>query len=451
MKKIISMILAVMLLVSVLSTAVFAGNNGNENGKANINSKFFKDSDEVKWAQKAIDKLKLKGLLKGDNGIYQPKRSVTQLEAIIMCLRIMDWEDEALKLNTLPKKYKGAEVKQWAIGYINKAAELGILDEVDLMYFNPIKPVKRHEIAKYIIRALQKDDEAKAKMNEVLPFVDAAAVPLGSVGYVYLVNKLGIMNGDGKRFNPMGTLSRAEMAELFNKLDDKVDNDNDIDEYRGIVDSVSAGKIVLKIGPLRKTFDVSSAVVVYKDKVRVDYSTIVKGQKVLLKTDDNIVEYIEILNIEQPDDKIITNYKGTLTAIGNVTPITLTVKIEEMTAIFKLADGAEFYFNGVKGTLNDLVIGDEVKIAVDNNNMALKVVVNRQITVVTQDEGILKAIDLLGIYHLTVDDVRYVLSKDADVKVDNAAADLDDLKVNMTVKVILNNSVIVSVDAKNVP
>ena len=450
MKKIISMILAVMLVLGATSTAAFADNDRRDNGKAdkileNILEKFFEDSDEVSWARKAIDKLKLKGLLKGNNGKYQPNRSVTQLEAIIMCLRIMDWEDEAMLLNNLPKKYKGAEVQKWAVGYINKAAELGILDEVDLMYFKPGEPVKRHEIAKYVIRVLQKEDEAKAKMNEVLPFVDAAAVPQGSVGYVYLIKQLGIMNGDGKRFNPMGTLSRAEMAVLFCNLDDKVDNDNDADEFRGIVDSVSTDEIVLKIGALKRTFDVSDDVVVYKATKRVAYSTVVKGTKVLLKTDDDVVEYIEILKNDQPDDKIITNYTGSLTAIGSGNPITLTVKIEEMTAIFKVADGAEFYFKGVKGTVNDLVVGDEVSIAVDNDNRALKVVVDRQLAIVTEDQGKITAIDLIGTYHLSVDGIRYILSKDADVKVDNAVADFEDLTIGMDVIVKLENSVVESV------
>ena len=449
MKKIISMILAVMLILGATSTAVFAKNEKQSNGKGNVLTKFFEDSDEVSWAQKAINKLQLKGLLKGNNGKYQPNRSVTQLEAIIMCLRIMDWEDEALIMENLPKKYKGEAVQKWAVGYINKAAELGILDVVDLMYFKPSAPVKRHEIAKYVIRALQKEDEAQDKMNEELTFVDAAAVPQGSVGYVYLVNKLGIMVGDGKRFNPMGTLSRAEMAVLFCNLDDRVDNDNDEDEFTGIVDSVRAGEIVLKIGALTRTFDVSDYVVVYKGTKSIAYSRIVKGDNVLLKTDDNVVEYIEILTDDQADDKIITNYSGELRAIGSGDPITLTVKIEELTAIFKVADGAEFYFKGVKGTVNDLEVGDEVKIAVDNSNRALKVVVDRQLAVITRDQGKITALDLAGTYHLSVDGTRYVLSKDADVKVDNVAADFDELKVGMDVIVELRESVIESVYAEN--
>ena len=443
------MILAIVLIAGVMSTTAFAKSDSKFKGSINISVKFFKDSGDVSWAQKAIDKLMLKGMLKGDNGKYQPNRSVTQLEAIIMSLRVMGWEEEALAIKNLPKKYKGSAVQAWAVGYINKAYEKGILDEVDMMYFNPNAPAKRHEVAKYIIRALQKDDEAKAKMNAVLPFKDAAAVPQGSVGYVYLVNQLGIMKGDGQKFNPMGTLSRAEMAVLFCNLDDKVDNENDADEVKGTIDSISAGRIVLKVGVLNKTFAVSEDVVVYKATKRVDYSTVVKGTKVLLKTEDDVVEYIEILSNDQNDGKIITNYTGELTAIGSGNPMTLTVRIAELTAIFKIADGAEFYFNGVRGTVNDLALGDKVSIAVDNTNRALKVTAERSLAVITEDRGKITAIDLVGTYHLSVDGTRYVLSKDADVKVDNVAAELEDLKIGMDVIVKLKDSVVEAVYGEN--
>lgn len=451
MKKIISMILAVMLVIGASSTAVFAKNDKNNgNAKASNITKFFLDNNEIQWAQKAIDKLKLKGFLKGDNGKFQPQRSVTQLEAIIMSLRIMGWEEEALQIKNLPTKYKGSMVQAWAYGYISLAFEKGILDEVDMMYFNPNAAAKRHEVAKYVIRALQKDEEAKDNMDAKLDFVDASAVPQGSVGYVYLVSKLGIMKGDGKRFNPMGTLSRAEMAVLFYNLDERVDNDNDTDEFTGIVDRVDSDEIVLKIGVLKRTFKVSDDVVVYEASKRVSYASIAKNDKVLLKTDDDEVEYIEILdNAQTDDDKIITNYSGELSAIGSGNPITLTVKIEELTAIFKLADGAEFFFKDVKGTVNDLKVGDKVKIAVDNNNRALKVVVDRELAAVTQDQGKITAIDLVGTYHLSVDNIRYVLSKDAEVKIDNAAADLEDLVVGMDVIVKIWNSVIESVYAED--
>ena len=121
-------------------------------------------------------------------------------------------------------------------GYVAVAYEKGILDDVDMMYFKPNDPAKRYEVAKYVIRALGYEREAQRSMDERLPFVDAELVPQGAVGYVYLVNDMKLMQGDNNRaFNPMGTLTRVEMAVLFHRLDQKVDSDIDENEYRGII------------------------------------------------------------------------------------------------------------------------------------------------------------------------------------------------------------------------
>ena len=44
---------------------------------------------------------------------------------------------------------------------------------------------------------------------------------------------MGLMIGNNNRFNPLGTLTRAEMAVLFQRLDEKVDSEIDEDEVRG--------------------------------------------------------------------------------------------------------------------------------------------------------------------------------------------------------------------------
>lgn len=148
--------------------------------------KVFEDADLFSWAQRSIEKLGMKGLIKGRlNGLYDPRGTVTKLEAVIMALRVMGWENETLNIKELPAKYRGGSVGKWAYGYINVAYKRGILDDVDMMYFDPNAPALRHEVAKYVVRALGYEDEAQDRMNKKLPFDDAALVPSGSIGYVY--------------------------------------------------------------------------------------------------------------------------------------------------------------------------------------------------------------------------------------------------------------------------
>jgi hypothetical protein len=455
--KLLSLGMAALLTVSMTATSVFADSGWKKKGNGNfippgIAKKLFDDCDQVKWAQKAIEKLNIKGILKGVDGKYYPQRAVTKIEALAMTLRIMDWEDEALITKKLPKKYKGEKVNNWAIGYVTIAYEKGILDDVDMMYFKPNEPAKRHEVAKYVIRALGKEDEAEDYMDKDLRFVDATAVPQGSVGYVYLVDKLGIMKGDGKAFNPMGTLTRAEMAVLFSNLDDKVDGEKDENEYTGTVKGIRADKIEIKIGNSVKRFEVSDDVIVYDGRDRIDYSDIDKGDYVIIKVEDDEVVYIEITDEEVEQDKIISRYTGELIGIDDdSSPETITVQIENMKAIFEVIDDVEVYFKNMEGNFNEIKKGDKVTVTVDNKNRAKKIHVDRVLDVDDEEEisGKLTNIDLTGIYHISVNNIRYKLAKDADVVIEDDDADLEDLEIGMDVEIILENGIVTYIYAED--
>jgi hypothetical protein len=111
-------------------------------------------------------------------------------------------------------------IPNWGYGYVFMAIEKGILLPEELKGFDPNKPAKRHEIAKYIIRAMGKTKEALKHMDKDLDFKDGKAVPDKSVGYVYLVNKLNIMIGNEKNmFKPMEPVTRAEMAVLLDRAE----------------------------------------------------------------------------------------------------------------------------------------------------------------------------------------------------------------------------------------
>lgn len=445
MKKIISVILVFVLSLSLAATNVFAApawKKGDGKLPPGIFKKLFDDADEVKWAQKSIEKLKLKGFIRGWNGKFFPNSSVTQIEAVVMALRIMDWEDEALSVQELPKKYKGEAVQKWAYGYVAIAEEKGILDDVDMMYFKPSAPAKRHEVAKYVIRALieadKLDKDPEDYMDEELPFVDAPAVPQGSVGYVYLINDLGIMTGDGKRFNPMGTLTRAEMAVLFNKLDDIVDNDNDKNEYTGIVQDIDDDEIVLKVRGITKTFDINEdEVVAYDGRDQIDYTDIPEGAKVLVQTEDDEVVYIEILD-ENVEDEI----EGTITNID----LTGDYHISIDHVVFNLSEDADVEIDDEDAKLEDLDIGMEVE-AILEDDMIISVSAKE---IVTEIDGIIQEVDDESLKVLVDDKVKeYDFSDDLEVSVKDYPDELDSLKKGMKVELKLKNNYVTSIYAED--
>ncbi len=249
-KKLISLGLAVLITVSSVSTSVFAMesrnfNNGksagktqqkfftpeNKDKKSESHKYKFKDSGDVKWALNAIEKLAAKGILAGKTAdSFKPKDQLSKLEALAMVLKLLgDGKEAESKSNLIHPLYKGNKLP-WGLGYIFLAIEKKILLPEELSEFNPSSPAKRHEVARYIIRALGKTDEALKHMDEDLSFKDEKAIPKASVGYVYLANKLELMTGDDRNeFKPMNTITRAEMAVILDRADGKTDlPDSDI-------------------------------------------------------------------------------------------------------------------------------------------------------------------------------------------------------------------------------
>jgi hypothetical protein len=383
MKKAILSIIAVVLTLTLCASSALAAPAWKKDTEVKlpygIAKKLFKDSDSFEsWARKSIEKLMLKGIVKGVDGSFLPRNSVTKIEAVTMALRVMGWEKEAGCITRLPKEYKGRDVQKWAVGYVSLAYEKGILDDVDMMYFNPNEAVKRYEVAKYVIRALGYEEEAQDHMDEELPFVDAAAVPQGAVGYVYLINDMGIMKGDGKRFNPMGSLTRSEMAVLFNNLDEKVDSETDEGEYTGTVYRLSGSRIGIKEGSSSYTYALDEDVVVYQEGDRIDISDIDIGSRVTIEVEDDRVVFIEVIDEKDEDEKIISVYTGKLIEIENGRPVIITLQIQEMKGIFNVLNDAEVYFNGEKGKLLEVQAGDDVKVTVDNRNRVRKIYVYRE-------------------------------------------------------------------------
>ncbi|MCG8502512.1 MAG: S-layer homology domain-containing protein [Firmicutes bacterium] len=466
MKRVISVILVLTFLLSTGMTTVFAYGNENrgctplswansKNRKPAIMIKnVFIDIEEIPWARQAIEKMKLKGLIKGyGDGRYAPRKAVTKLESIIMALRIMGWEEEAKSIRKLPKQYKGKKVGQWAYGYVAVAYQKGLLDNVDLMYFDPQAPAARHEVAKYVIRALGYEDEADEYMNAKLPFVDAAAVPQGSVGYVYLVNDMGLMQGDDlKRFNPMGTLTRAEMAVLFQRLDRKVDSDIDEDEYVGEVHRVYRDRITLKVDGQLKSFEVEEDdVIVYDRNSRIGYWDIKRGSTVLVELEDDEVVYIEVIDKDDQNNKIISKYTGTIKDIEKSNPRSLTINMQKMQVIFEVIDKVQVHFKDGKGSFNELKVNDNITVVVDNKNRARRIYVKRKSEGQNGEEieGFITSLDLFGNYHITIDNTKYRLSKKAEVVIDGEKETLKDLTKGMRVEAILRDDYIVSVHAKD--
>jgi len=107
MKRLVSFMLAVVLIISLSITDTYAMDKRHK-GSHLKNVKKFKDIDKYDWAERSIEKMAIKGVIQGDgSGSFNPSKAVTKIEAIIMALRVMGYEEEA-RIN-LDKIKKGSK------------------------------------------------------------------------------------------------------------------------------------------------------------------------------------------------------------------------------------------------------------------------------------------------------------------------------------------------------
>lgn len=455
MKRVVSFMLALLLIMSVSMTNTYAMSKnpkGLPPGIAKKNylppgiAKKFKDIDDYGWAEDAIERMVEKGVIKGiGDELFAPRSAVTKLEAVVMALRVMGEEEVATdykeKIKYGKKKLKSKDrLQEWAYGYVALAEEKGILDEADILYFRLNEPAKRHEVAKYIVRALGYEDEAKDHMDADLDFKDASFIPQGSVGYVYVANKEGIITGyKNGTFMPLNTVTRAEMAVMVYRLDDKIDNDEDeLKVYRGEVEEIDDDYewIKIDIGSRDKKFDITNRTkVVFEDDEEGDIEDIQVGDEVKVKVNEDYeAVYIKV------DKELYDEYKGEVEDIDNDYDW-IEIKIGSRDRRFDITNRTEVVFeDDEEGDIEDIEVGDEVKVKVNEDNEAVYIEVDSELY--DEYKGEVEEIDddydWIEIEIGSRDRRFDVTGRTKVVFKDNEEADIEDIEVGDEVRVKVN-------------
>lgn len=171
------------------------------------------------WAEHVLWKMNIKGFIKGyEDGTFKPSNTVSELEAIVMLVRSLGWEDEASKAEISAPVEQAKKIPGWAAGYVQIAFEKGILTEGELESFRPNQGAKRIEVAAMIVRALKLDQENKKEI--AINFLDNQDIPKDLYDIVVLMVETGVMQGTPENlFQPNKPVTRAEMAVLIDRID----------------------------------------------------------------------------------------------------------------------------------------------------------------------------------------------------------------------------------------
>jgi hypothetical protein len=186
------------------------------------------------WAKEDVEYLATQGVVKGTSATtFSPDRKMTACEALLFCSRATgvdagdkakiaeDWADEMDAL--LPES-----MVSWAGEEMAVCLETGIISETELMAMTTSgaieKSISRENLSMYLVRAMQLAPLAESLTNYSMSFADVDSISQSLKPYVYLLNMYGIVKGDqANRFNPQGSVTRAEMVTMLRRAIDFMD------------------------------------------------------------------------------------------------------------------------------------------------------------------------------------------------------------------------------------
>lgn len=224
-KKILSMILCVVFLLSTLSVSALTFSD-------------VENDPTVAWAKPYINSMADAGYLKGyEDGTFKPNNTISKTEALILLSRMIGVNDNRFEDSVEYAVENNKDVlKKYSTNYEKEVSFLlyaGVLkaDELDtyLSASNKNSALLRYEAAILLTKLLGADDEVKDNAFVSSSYADAVEIPDYARSYVEYVKDAGIMQGMGNNdqgkpeFWPNTAVTRSQMAKMLHSLIDVLD------------------------------------------------------------------------------------------------------------------------------------------------------------------------------------------------------------------------------------
>lgn len=199
----------------------------------------YSDVNQSAWYASYVNKISELNAFSGyEDGTFRPDNQITQEEFIktvvcLICGELNESNAPTVK-NTWNSKWSS-----WAIPYLDKAFELGLITEQDTMFKLVGIPCNRGEMAKVITRAVEylKEDSVADTSTYITKLKDYNRMKEEYKPYVLQAYAKGILSGyDDGTFRDDGLLTRAEASSVLVRLIDKnerVNSDETLYDYFG--------------------------------------------------------------------------------------------------------------------------------------------------------------------------------------------------------------------------
>lgn len=217
MKRLLSILLAVMMVLSLGLTTVYAEETSLDDVKLP-----FTDVKNSKWYADAIKYVYANELMTGrPNSIFAPEDYVTRAE-FTKTLWSLAGEPET----TPDLKFADTKNTKWYADKVTWAVNAGIVNgynEGGKNLFKPEDKITRAEMAKMLVVFLEYMNLEIVGTNVPDSFTDAKSFNKWAVPYIDAVRQSGIMAGDNYgAFNPKANARRCECATILQRLHPEV-------------------------------------------------------------------------------------------------------------------------------------------------------------------------------------------------------------------------------------
>ncbi|NOU96274.1 S-layer homology domain-containing protein [Paenibacillus sp. LMG 31456] len=362
---------------NVIETKYNDKNNDKNNKDININNLNVKNLNiklsfddvkgaDVEWAARYIASLASKRVFEGyEDGTFQPRKTITRIEAITAAVRLMGLRDQAesAEAKAANLNFKDADKLKnsysWATGYVSVALQNDLFEESDDM-INPGKEADRLWATTLLIKAMKLQDEAKTKMNTKLTFKDANKIPAGSVGYIALAIEKNLIDGyEDNTFRPNNPVTRAELAALLDRTGSQLPDNASISGT--ISSTVSNNLLTLTVKGQPYSVELDSGAFIFRNGAKVAASELRTGDEVIVRTYGGKAIFVEVKKLgngssnQLPDN---TNFTASVNAA--VSNNILTVIKDGQSYSNELASNVSIIRNGQSVAASELRVGDEV-------------------------------------------------------------------------------------------
>ncbi|WP_010273727.1 S-layer homology domain-containing protein [Paenibacillus senegalensis] len=381
-KLLASLVASTLLLGAPIGGAlpVFANSAPGAVKAAALNFQF-PDVPSSHWAHSYVSKLALQGIIQGDDrGRYNPESQVNHQDAVILAIRLMGLEEEALAVKT-DNTVLPFTVSNYARGYVITAIEHGLIvirEETSAGSGETswgTRPASREWVAKLVIRALDKQSEADRKKNQSSGFADHGQISDSNVGFINEAVALKIVDGfEDNTFKPKQAVTRAQMATFISRAEPHSPVQSDKVTV-GTISQVTSNSIEVidKDGDIHNLRTTSDSIYYNASNNIISRSSLQPGYQIYTVVDGNTAYYIEVLEeasyqtlqgvLEEVDileGTIILVHGGTTETLNLLNNVAITDK------------------NGNGLSLSALVKGSQVEISrtTGANSQVVKIVVN---------------------------------------------------------------------------